>query len=153
MNEYLDNPNVKAFLLLIRRGEGTLGEDGYRTLYGGSHFSSFADHPRTAIKAGKWLSTAAGAYQFLERTWDSLCHQHPELTDFSPHNQDLGALWLISGRAGLSDVLKGDISQAIGKCNREWASLPGSPYGQPTQKMEDALAFYKDHGGTFHGRY
>lgn len=147
-NELLSNPNVRAFLLVIRLGEGTLGDDGYRTIYGGSHFDSFADHPRTVVKAGKWSSSAAGAYQFLSKTWDALVSQH-NLRDFTPASQDLGALYLIEGRKALQDVLNGDISQAITKCNREWASLPGSPYGQPTQTMEAALAFYRAQGGMF----
>ena len=148
MNEYLSNPNVLAFLHVIRTGEGTVGDIGYQTMYGGSTFESFADHPRQVIKAGKWTSTAAGAYQFLSRTWDGLVKQYG-FTDFSPQNQDLGAIALIKGRRALEDVLNGDISQAITKCNKEWASLPGSPYGQPTMKLEKALSVYKQAGGRF----
>lgn len=148
--QLLENRNVLAFLATIRRGEGTLGDGGYTTLYGGGHFEGFADHPRKTITAGGYTSTAAGAYQFLSRTWDALKSAHPdELPDFSPGCQDRAALMLIDGRHALDDVLNGDISQAITKCNREWASLPGSPYGQPTQTMEAALKFYKNQGGTF----
>jgi muramidase (phage lysozyme) len=148
MNELLLNPNVIGFLTVIRTGEGTLGVDGYRTLYGGTLFDSFADHPRKLIKAGRWTSTAAGAYQFLSRTWDALVKQYG-FKDFSPENQDLGAIALIKGRKALDDVLNGDISQAINKCNKEWASLPGSPYGQPTMTLEKALRVYKEAGGRF----
>ena len=41
----------------------------------------------------------------------------------------------------------GRIEAAIAKCNREWASLPGSPYGQPTRTMAQALATYDAAGG------
>lgn len=153
MNEQLESalnsPNVRAFLLVIRKGEGTLGDMGYKTYFGGSHFDDLSKHPNVVHRAGSLSSTAAGAYQFLFRTWEPL-QQKLSLPDFGAHSQDIGALELIRQRGALDDVRNGDISQAITKCNREWASLPGSPYGQPTQKMEDALAFYKAQGGTFH---
>jgi muramidase (phage lysozyme) len=142
----LDDPNVKAFFAVIRAGEGTSDSGGYSRHYGGTSFDSFADHPRIAITAGRWTSTAAGAYQFLSRTWDE-CASALDLADFSPKNQDLAALFLIDRRKALEDVLAGRIEQAIAKCNREWASLPGSPYGQPVRTMEQALATYRAHGG------
>jgi muramidase (phage lysozyme) len=142
----LDDPNVKAFFAVIRAGEGTSDSGGYSRHYGGTSFDSFADHPRIAITAGRWTSTAAGAYQFLSRTWDE-CASALDLADFGPKNQDLAALFLIDRRKALEDVLAGRIEQAITKCNREWASLPGSPYGQPVRTMEQALATYRAHGG------
>jgi muramidase (phage lysozyme) len=142
----LDDPNVKAFFAVIRAGEGTSDSGGYSRHYGGTSFDSFADHPRIAITAGRWTSTAAGAYQHLARTWDE-CADALGLEDFSPKNQDLAALFLIDRRKALEDVLAGRIEQAIAKCNREWASLPGSPYGQPVRTMEQALATYRAHGG------
>jgi lysozyme len=66
--------NLRAFLALIRWCEGTAGPDGYRTIVGGDKFDSFDDHPNIK-KSGRfangveWESTAAGAYQFLIRTW------------------------------------------------------------------------------------
>ena len=142
----LDDPNVKSFLAVIRSGEGTSDSGGYSRHYGGTSFDSFADHPRIAITAGRWTSTAAGAYQFLSRTWDE-CASALGLADFSPKNQDLAALFLIDRRKALDDVIAGRIEQAVIKCNREWASLPGSPYGQPVRTMEQALATYRAHGG------
>jgi muramidase (phage lysozyme) len=142
----LDDANVKSFLAVIRAGEGTSDSGGYSRHYGGTSFDSFADHPRVAITAGRWTSTAAGAFQFLSRTWDE-CAAALDIADFSPKNQDLAALFLIDRRKALEDVLAGRIEQAIAKCNREWASLPGSPYGQPVRTMEQALATYRAHGG------
>ena len=144
------SPNLKAFLHLIRTGEGTLGDNGYRTLYGGKLFSSFADHPRIKVKAGRWTSTAAGAYQFLSKTWDGLVAKYPTiLTSFSPECQDEGAVMLIKGRGAYADVLAGRFKTAILKCNKEWASLPLSPYGQPTLTMDKALQIIADAGGEF----
>lgn len=146
--------NVIAFLTLIRHGEGTDDEDGYRRMFGGELFESFEDHPRKAIrkKLGKSqiTSTAAGAYQFLSRTWDE-CKARLKLPDFSPASQDKAAVFLIKRRGAYSDVKEGLIKSAIGKCNKEWASLPGSPYGQPTLTMEEALDIYIDAGGIVRG--
>lgn len=143
----LADTNLRAFLAVIRAGEGTTDEEGYRRCYGGSLFDSFADHPRRTITAGRYTSTAAGAYQFLSRTWDGLVKQYA-FPDFSPANQDAGAVALIAGRKALDDVLAGRIPAAIRKCNLEWASLPGSPYGQPTRTLAQALATYAAAGGV-----
>jgi muramidase (phage lysozyme) len=146
----LEHQNVRAFLQMLRLGEGTRGEDGYRTLYGGGLFDSFADHPRRKVTAGKWTSTAAGVGQILERTWDGLVRQYG-FADFSPKNQDLACVALIKGRKALDDVIAGRFEAAVMKCNKEWASLPGSPYGQPTVTLEQARAEYVAHGGSFEG--
>lgn len=143
----LADTNLRAFLAVIRAGEGTADGDGYRRCYGGSLFDSFADHPRRTITAGRWTSTAAGAYQFLARTWDGLVAQYG-FPDFSPACQDEAAVALIAGRRALDDVIAGRIESAIAKCGREWASLPGSPYGQPTRSMAQALATYAAAGGV-----
>lgn len=150
--EALDNPNVRAFLRMLRHGEGTAADNGYRVQFGGGLFNSFADHPRQPITrnlGGKPItSTAAGAYQFLSKTWDGLVKQYG-FADFGPKNQDLGAVALIAGRGALADVIAGRFEQAVIKCNREWASLPGSPYGQPVVTMARARAEYEAHGGTY----
>jgi muramidase (phage lysozyme) len=148
----LEHPNVAAFLRMIRKGEGTSDENGYRRMFGGELFDSFADHPRRAITkklGGKPItSTAAGAPQFLSRTWDGLVKQYG-FADFSPKNQDLGCVALIKGRKALDDVMAGRFEQAVLKCNKEWASLPGSPYGQPVVTMAEARAEYERHGGSY----
>lgn len=140
------NQNVQAFLMLIRTGEGTATATGYRTLFGGRLFDGFEDHPRISITAGGYTSTAAGAYQILARTWDGL-----GLPDFSPANQDIAAVKLIKRRGALADVIAGRIEAAIQKCNKEWASLPGSPYGQPTLSLSRAVATYARWGGQTEG--
>jgi len=138
--QLLADPNIKAFLALIKYTEGA----GYQTLFGGEKFASFGDHPRRAITktlGGKPItSTAAGAYQFLSRTWDE-CAAACSLPDFSPASQDMAALFLIERRRALSAILEGDWKTALERCNREWASLPGSPYGQPTKSLETCLSF------------
>ena len=143
----LANANVRAFLAVIRAGEGTADDGGYTRCFGGGTFNDLADHPRRIVTAGRYTSTAAGAYQFLARTWDGLVRQYA-FPDFSPACQDEGAVALIAGRGALQDVQEGRIEQAIAKCAREWASLPGSPYGQPTRTLAQALATYAAAGGV-----
>jgi muramidase (phage lysozyme) len=145
----LTNPNVKAFLAVIRKGEGTSDEAGYSRHFGGKQFSSFDDHPREVIRANGYASSAAGAYQYLSGTWDNLVRLYG-FPDFSPQCQDEGAIALIAGRGALDDVIAGRLETAIAKCCKEWASLPGSPYGQPTRSMEQALDTYAKAGGTLH---
>lgn len=142
----LNNRNVQAMLRVIRAGEGTADEGGYSRLYGGAQFSSFADHPRQSIRRWGITSTAAGAYQFLSRTWDET-RRIMKLPDFSPRSQDLGALGRIAARGALADVIAGRFTTAMKKLNKEWASLPGSPYGQKTMRFDAALAIYQGNGG------
>lgn len=142
----LGNRNVQAILRVIRAGEGTADDGGYSRLYGGAQFSGYADHPRQSIRKWGITSTAAGAYQFLSRTWDET-RRIMNLPDFSPRSQDLGALGRIAARGALADVLAGRFTTAIRKLNKEWASLPGSPYGQKTMNFNAALAIYQGNGG------
>lgn len=159
----LQHPNVKAFLWMLRYGEGTSGPQGFRVVFGGGHFlgpdglpdtfDDFKDHPRKVItrtfKNGvRVSSTAAGAYQYLSKTWDGLVAQYG-FNDFSPRNQDLGAVALVKGRGALEDIKAGRFEVAVQKCNKEWASLPGSPYGQPVVTMAEARAHYEKHGGAY----
>lgn len=147
----LDNENVQAFLRVIRRGEGTGDPGGYTRLFGGAQFASMEDHPRQVVTAGRYTSSAAGAYQFITSTWDQT-KKVMGLPDFRPHSQDLGAVGLIAARGALDDVKSGRIAQAIAKCAYEWASLPGSPYGQPRISMDTAMAVYKQNGGILEGQ-
>lgn len=155
----LSHDNLQAFLRLIREGESSQSEDAYRTLFGGKLFDSFEDHPRVRtyekddefIRNGKKdFTTAAGAYQIVASTWDPLAKRYG-LNDFGSTNQDIAAVALIHERGALDFVLEGRVHEAIDRLKNTWASLPGSTYGQPTQKLEKALAVYRAHGGRIAG--
>lgn len=145
----LGHPNVAAFLRVLRAGESSQTDDAYRMMFGGGLFDVAGgwQHPNVVNHAAGLSSTAAGAYQFLHRTWYSLCQQYP-FPDFAPKCQDMGAVALIAGRGALQDVIDGRLDAAIAKCNKEWASLPGSPYGQPVLSMARCRAVYAQWGGT-----
>lgn len=146
----LDDANMRAFLRMIRMGEGTSDPDGYRRMFGGQLFDSFRDHPRQLhtehTKHGPLSSTAAGAYQFLMRTWDELV-RHYHFEDFSPTNQDEGAVALIDRRGAVGDVIGGRLDAAIRKCAAEWASLPGANYNQPERSIAQEIEAFTQAGG------
>lgn len=157
------NANLAAFLAVIRTGEGTADADGYRRVYGGALFDSYADHPANmgwrgvelpanycgAVGKGPGcVSTAAGAYQQLKPTWNRV-KQRLGLRDFSPANQDAAAIELIREQGALDDVQAGRFDEAIQKVADVWASLPGSPYGQPVISLAKAQRIYAENGGSF----
>lgn len=129
----LSNPNVRKMLDLISYTEGTQA-NGYYTTFGGGRQSSLATHEnrRKSFKQtdGKTnVSSAAGRYQFLKGTWDSLAKQYG-LKDFSERSQDIGALALIAQKGQLERVVAGDIKGAVSNLGSVWASLPSSTYKQ-----------------------
>lgn len=134
------NYNVEAFLNMIQFTEGTaLYSDPYRVLVGGGTINDLSKHPNKVVTLSPTLkSSAAGAYQILKKTSDTL-----GLKNFSPQSQDWAAIQLIKGRKAYEDVVNGNFASAIAKCNKEWASLPGSPYGQPVKTLEQCLSFLK----------
>lgn len=146
--------NVVAFLDMLAWSEGTdngrqLTKDrGYDVIVGGKLFTGYTDHPRVLVRLNpKLASTAAGRYQFLARTWDSL-QRKLGLPDFGPLSQDKACINLIQGRGALSSVKAGHIGHALALCSKEWASLPGAGYGQHEHKLSNLLAAYRRAGGT-----
>lgn len=115
--------NLQAFLMTIRYAEGTDSGDGYQIQFTGSRFFNFNDHPRNVICSGRLCSSAAGAYQFLETTWDDVANSIGA-RDFSPVWQDRGAIELIRRAGAMEDVEAGRATDAISKLAPIWASFP-----------------------------
>ncbi|WP_180008201.1 glycoside hydrolase family 104 protein [Acinetobacter sp. YH12238] len=139
LEKALNNPNVRKILDVIASSEGV--KHGYNTIFGNERTEDLKAHPNikkefTQTDGKKNSTTAAGRYQFLKGTWDSVSKKYG-LKDFSPKNQDLAAVALILGRGALGDVIKGDFTKAIGKLGGEWASLPSSNYAQPKKSWKD----------------
>ena len=145
----LQNKNVQAMLRVIRTGEGTNDANGYRRIFGGQLFTSYADHPRVSVTKNGYTSTAAGAYQAIISTWDETA-AIMGLKDFSPASQDLYAVGRIAARGALDDVKAGRFSVAIAKIAQEWASMPGSPYGQPVITLDKAKQVFASNGGAIY---
>ena len=136
--------NVKAFLDTLAFAEGT--RDRYNYIFTHATFNSYADHPRIKKCAGKLCSTAAGRYQFLSRTWDPLASALG-LADFTPPSQEKATLEIIRRAGAYNNVARSAVYEnfaaALAKLNTTWASLPGSPYGQPTHRTAELWRYYK----------
>lgn len=144
--------NRAAFLSMIRKAEGTDGDDGYRMLFGGKLFNDYADHPRIkqAFRQTDGITnytTAAGAYQMIATTWDDQAEKLG-LDDFSPDNQDRAAIGLVSDAGAIGLVDAGSFDAAVQKVSHIWASLPFSPYPQPKRSIDFVRTAFQDAGGT-----
>ena len=159
-SELLKNPRVRALLDTIAFAEGTRGNGDYgrvvngtvigaanpnlpfdRSLVGKRNVtvSDLRHHPNLLVQVAPGLrSSAAGRYQFLNKTWHGL-----GMKDFSPRSQDLAAIKLMQGRGMIAPLLRGDFNTAIHKGAPEWASLPtasgGSFYGGQGAKSLSSL--------------
>lgn len=119
----------------------------YNIRYGGDQsieITDFSDHPRKAEKITRGYNTglrssAAGRYQFITGTWDSIANQEG-LTDFTPASQDKAA-WALAkrdykartGRDLMRDLKSGtpaDLNRIGRSLSKTWTSLPGSTSGE-----------------------
>lgn len=142
--------NVLAFLDMLAWSEGTStidhSDDGYNVLVGGTLFSDYSAHPRKLIDLPRYgiKSTAAGRYQFLARTWDSLVSLYHFRGRFTPAAQDLAAVKLLDECGALGLIREGEIEQAITAAAPIWASLPGAGYGQREHELSALLCNYEE---------
>lgn len=143
---------VRAFMRMLRVGEGTEEEIGYSTIVGGStfkdHGKDFSDHPKVYIS--KHDSTAAGAYQITKTNWNDTpfvtWRNDHNVKDFSPESQDKYCVYLIKEKKkALGLIKKDDIKGAISKCRTEWASLPGAGYGQREEDIDNIVKKYNEY--------
>lgn len=145
---YAVTPERRALLNTIRYAEGTWsdGEDrGYQVLYGGGLFQDLSRHPETVV-VRRYTSAAAGAYQFLPKTWKGVAREL-ELDSFEPAQQDQAALHLVQRRGALEEIdRRGLTTAAMARLAPEWASFPTwsgrSAYGQPVKSRQELAKFY-----------
>lgn len=118
------------------------GSPGYDELFNYVKFNNLGPHPNQVVTAGGYESTAAGAYQFLYGSWQDTISAAglPDFMDSA--TQDQAALKRIEMRGALGDIDSGNIEAALPKLALEWASFPGSPYGQPTKDLEEFIAYF-----------
>lgn len=141
----------RALLDAIAFAEGTRDRvnGGYKTLFGGGQFDDYSRHPDKVVRSGRYASAAAGRYQFMPATFNRLAKKIG-LKDFSPESQDRAALELVK-ELGISDsILKNEgispkVSTILGK---QWASFPGSIFGQPTKPLPSIQKAYQTSLGS-----
>jgi len=151
IDTYVDDPNIRRLLQAIRAGEGTADAAGYNRMFGGRQFADLSRHPAQVQRGGGYASDASGAYQFLSTTWGPLAAKYG-LSDFSPRNQDRGAVALIREKipdlGALSQQLQqnGLTPDVLDKLAPVWASLPTkagkSYYGQPVKSLRELQAAF-----------
>lgn len=108
-------------------------------------FTSYAHHPHVVevVNSRGLVSTAAGRYQFLFRTWAEL-KATLTLPDFGPRSQDFAAIELFRRQGAIAEFNAGNIEQAIMRCAPIWASFPGANYpGQHMNYMPQLVDVYK----------
>lgn len=158
--ELARDPRVRAMLDVLGFTEGT--GNNYGKVVNGRVLSSpnnpglvgqrnvsvtdFSRHPNALVQVRPGLnSTAAGRYQFLNSTWNSL-----GMPDFSPQSQDIAAVKLMQRRGMIEPLLRGDIQTAIFRGAPEWASLPknasnqGYYSGQSARTLNDITNVYNN---------
>ena len=111
-------------------GEGTQGEKGYTTRFGGGQFELGNDHPRIASRT-PWgtESAAAGKYQIMPKTWDTVVQPNLNLPDFSIDSQEKAGRYLTKNRGVNPDKVitsYEEFEEVMNKLAPEWASLPYS---------------------------
>jgi muramidase (phage lysozyme) len=149
----LEDPRVQALMDVIGKGEGTFdpktGKRTYNKIFGGKRVALGKEHPGIYVPFGKTTSSAAGFGQFLEKTWKGVDGVFGGGLDFNnPHDQELAVVELMRQRGMIGPLMQGDTATAIKKGGKEWASLPGSPYGQPTQSLSGALSTFNTRLGV-----
>lgn len=142
-------PEIKAWLDTIAWCEGTSGPQGYNTQFTGTIFAGTGGHPRELKCSGSLCSDASGRYQYLSTTWDTL-----GLPDFSPVNQDKGAVMLLQRRGALADAERGEagVDAVCEKISYEWASIPPYRYpGQGTKNVSQIKDYYRQKLAAYKG--
>lgn len=153
--------NVAAFLAMITQSEVGAAlmaesDNGYNVNFGSVPgapilFSDYSTHPNILVPIPNdpknRSSSAAGAYQINNPTWQSLCKQMG-LSDFSPQTQDAMAVQLITNKGALADVQAGNFTSACQKCGPVWSSLGFNNYGQPTHQLAQLQAWFQQAGGV-----
>lgn len=142
-------PVMRAALDMIAYAETRdLGVVSYQRQYGypPRFVANLNKHPEMIICSylgGKRVcSSASGRYQFIMPTW-KIEVEELGLRDFSPRSQDLAAVNQIIKAGAVDDLRQLNLKAFFAKTNKIWASLPGSPYGQPTRSSDELNNLFK----------
>ncbi|PAX51319.1 glycoside hydrolase family 24 protein [Brunnivagina elsteri] len=141
------SPRMQAFLATIRWAEtGNSGTESYRKLVFNGTFNNFSTHPLqkqcAPINGRQICSTAAGAYQMLDKSWWDL-QPKLKLPDFSPVSQDRMAVEYIRRNSAIKNVESGNFDKAACKVGKIWASFPCNSYNQNPKSMGELSKYYQ----------
>ena len=153
----LNNPNRHALSQVVQYAEGTRGPDAHRIMFGHTQsnprlLNDFSRHPNSPYPT-PWGTTseAAGAYQFMDRTWQDVLKANPIIRDFSPESQERAYDWLAKRRGVIPTAPITNIDQftdVMSRLSPEWSSLPyqggQSYYDQPSKSINELWSVYND---------
>lgn len=167
---------VVAMLRTTAYAEGTWGrgKDAYRTQYSYRvvpESYAYKKHPYwidgVIPCSGGLCSAASGTFQFMPDTWNPLRQRHKNRfwfpgDEFSPGNQDLGAIYLMEDvglwpllfkdlavKDGTPVVSRDSFARAISKAAPTWASFPryeddsSGVHGQGAKRVAPMWAFFQ----------
>ena len=151
----VDTPEEKAFIATVRELEGTAGDQGYNTWFGGRTdmdlskmtVSEVVAEQKRRIKSGeatygKYTSAAVGAGQFLkpEETVRAM-GLDPDKVKYTPELQNRMILFQSLAKRGIDPSKELTVAdmQVLGN---EWASFTPR-YGQTTRTAAQSLETYK----------
>ena len=127
-----NKPGWKSLGATIKFAEGTFkqGDRAYNTGYGYNMFEDLSKHPDKVFNN---TSAAAGAYQFMPKTWKTVVQPKLNLPDFGPQSQEKAGEYLTNYRGVQTDKPFKTVSElrsAFDKLAPEWASIPLSSTGK-----------------------
>ncbi|WP_419683803.1 hypothetical protein ACN22W_09555 [Burkholderia theae] len=150
-----DNPNsngydanLSAFLYMLRMAESN---NRYNVINGGRTFTDYSRHPDIGVpipwRPG-YVSTAAGAYQFIFSTWNQVAGE-AGLVDFTPASQDAGAVQYLSDLGALPYIEAGDLNGAYAQINSTGVIFESLPNSQGHNRSPSQLqSWYQAAGGV-----
>jgi tape measure domain-containing protein len=156
----LQHPAIQAMMDAIGVGEGTFdpktGQRNWMKWFGNARFTPGEDHPGVSPVpffnklTGKWdRSSAAGGGMFLSKTWRGAEDDVGDLAFNNPRDQEIAFVEKMRDRGMIGPLLRGDVRTAMALGAPEWASLPGSPYKQPTVKESTVVDTFNKQLGVY----
>jgi muramidase (phage lysozyme) len=146
-------PVIRAFIDLIAWKE--VPDSLALKSYNANNFSGYFTDQDIADGGGfpKTAGTSqnVGRYQFNRGDWQDAKAANSAIKGYSPADQDLLCYYKLGVRNVLAPLAANDLSTAIKNAGKEWASLPGSPFGQVQAGYTEsqAIAYYRDRLNVF----
>ena len=161
----IGNANTRAAVQMIRQVEGTAGDDGASTFFGGGQpygnlegktFNEVADLQEQFLAEGRGRfknpetgeedqSAAVGLGQFLEpeKFLEKYLGEDPATTKFTREKQVELIIAIAAQKRGV-DLSKPLTIDDLRKLNDEWAGIAKGNYGQTQRTLEESLSIYKN---------